>query len=263
MEHQGQLKEIFSECMRLPGTAVDADTLFIGGLANSLGRARLDSMLRSRLNISTPGVYTAKTFGELCHITGFDLPGDRIAQSESQRNSRQRPLLSARGTPLAVGVDIESVHAMPEATDYWEDEFYRQHFTQQEIAYSLLQLAPRQSFAAMWCAKEALRKADARWTEADWHLTEVAHGPTGKPALISQGETIPCSVSLSHTGDFAIAVVAMAENRVASASQPERASLPPSQAQPVLSPVLGKLSLMLSAAAIMVSLLTLGIVFFR
>jgi phosphopantetheinyl transferase (holo-ACP synthase) len=152
---------------------------------------------------------------------------------------------------------------MPKATDYWEDEFYRQHFTRQEIAYALLQLAPRESFAAMWCAKEALRKADARWAETDWHLTEVAHGPTGKPALISQGEAIPCSVSLSHTSDFAIAVVAMAESRMSAVSHPEQASLPPTQAQLALSPAPGKLSVMLSAAAILVSLLTLGIVFFR
>jgi phosphopantetheine--protein transferase-like protein len=204
-----KLQEIIAEFMKVPVDTVGASTALTGVLAGSLGRARLDAILRSRMGISNPGVYTIKTFGELCQLAGADISGVSPAAPEPQRNKLPKTLTGAFGRGVAIGIDMQSLDAMPEATDYWENEFYVQHYTRQEIAYALLQPNPRESLAAMWCAKEALRKADGRWLEVDWHRTEVAHTPTGEPMLMSGGETLPYSLSLSHTCGLAIAVVAM------------------------------------------------------
>lgn len=258
------LQEIVSELLKVPLETIDASTPFSGMLANSLGRARLDAALRSRMGIVNQGVYTVKTFGDLCLLAGAEVGAEVSGKADGASAVPSHPPRSAptgsSGAGFAVGVDIQSVAAMPEATDYWEAEFYRQHFTRQEIAYALLQPSPRESFAAMWCAKEALRKADDRWLETDWQLTEVVHTSTGKPTLISGEQTIPFTVSLSHTEGLAVAVVAMAAAPAAFAPQPR---LQPAAAQPTPVPTPDKLPIVLAGVAVLISLLAAGLAFFR
>jgi phosphopantetheine--protein transferase-like protein len=116
------------------------------------------------------------------------------------------PTVSYHGDGIAVGVDIQMITALPIVADCWEDEFYRRMFTSQEIAYALLQAQPRGSLAAIWCAKEALRKARGLLTHVDWSQIEVVHDPEGDPSLRLEGVPVGGSLSLSHTGEIAIAV---------------------------------------------------------
>lgn len=204
-----ELKAIVGELMKTDAVVLDESSALTGLLASSIGRARLDAKLRERLGVTNPAVYTVRSFGELCQALGVDGADDPTVATV-----RARPHLATKnltGAGVALGVDIQSVAALPEETDYWEGDFYRQHFTRQEIGYSLLQPSPRESFAAAWCAKEALRKADNRWVGVDWKLTEITHDAAGKPTMRSGEDAIACAVSLSHTEGFAIAVVAMAE----------------------------------------------------
>jgi phosphopantetheine--protein transferase-like protein len=179
-------------------------------LATSLGRARLDAALRSRFNFANQGVYTLKTFGELCQLSGVAVAGADSAVAPTGKIDVPT-LHGSHGDGVAIGIDLQSVDALPEANDFWESEFYRRHFTKQEIGYALLQAEPRESFASAWCAKEALRKADGRWLDVDWQQTELIHDSNGRPVLRSGETAIPYSLSLSHTNGFAIAAVAMAE----------------------------------------------------
>jgi phosphopantetheine--protein transferase-like protein len=225
-----------------------------GLLASSIGRARLDATLRARLGIMDPGVYSVRTFGELCVLLGSEGVGDSGVAAADSRPSFAAANFSGRG--IALGVDIQAVAALPEEADYWEGDFYQQHFTRQEIGYALLQPDPRESLAAAWCAKEALRKADSRWAGIDWKLTEITHDTEGRPALQSEGETIPCAVSLSHTNGFAIAVVAMTE-----ISPPTQRTISIAPEPVALLTAEGpggrpQLSIALSVAALLVSLVT-------
>ena len=258
MPETEKLQQVIAELLKVPADSVDASTVFTGALASSLGRARLDAMLRSRMGLSHPGVYTAKTFGELCHLVGADVAGVNPVALASSTNGFHKITTGLLGNGVAIGVDLQSVQALPDAVDYWEEEFYVQHYTRQEIAYALLQSNPRESFATMWCAKEALRKADARWLQVDWHRTEVAHESTGRPILRSAEETIPCSLSLSHADGYAIAVVAMAASTAR--SSPQSAPIPiQSDAAPALSlSKRSKLPLVLSCVALLISLLSLA-----
>jgi len=173
-------------------------------LGNSLGQARLDAALRSEYGIVNQSIYKVGTFGELCSVLGIDSSSETVAAAPE--SAAALPTI-ARGseTSFRVGVDVESVKAMPVVLDYWNDDFYKNTFTNQEIAYALLQTSTQASFAAMWCAKEALRKTDAELRQADWQRLEVVHDSNGKPNLMVDG--LACgALSLSHTDEIAIAI---------------------------------------------------------
>jgi phosphopantetheine--protein transferase-like protein len=99
-------------------------------------------------------------------------------------------------SPAGVGIDIEDVASIPHADDYREHDFFRDNFTQAEIAYCLAQPDVRASFCGTWAAKEALLKAGlnidqsnqlntieitrdrlSRPLYAGWHLS-ISHTPT-------------------------------------------------------------------------------------
>ena len=240
--------------MKVPAESLDASTVLGGVLSSSLGRARLDAALRSRLSFTDPAVYTVKTFGELCRVAGAVVSGAAASPAVATGIKSGFPPASSAGTATTIGVDIQSVANLPEAADYWETNFYQQHFTRQEIAYALLQSHPRESFAAAWCAKEALRKADNRWIGFDWQQIELTHDDAGKPGLAAGGGPIPCSVSLSHTEGIAVAVVAMHSSQAASPdTRPVMASSQTIPA-PAASPAPSKIPLVLSALAFLASL---------
>jgi len=263
MPETENLKAVVSELMQVPVEAVNASTLFSGLLATSLGRARLDAALRSRFGIANSGVYTVKTFGDLCRIVGTEVSEGNISGPTTSPNQIPSAIPGSNHSGMAVGVDIQSVDALPEAADYWEAEFYQQHFTRQEIAYALLQPNPRENFASAWCAKEALRKADGRWLDIDWQLTELTHTSSGAPMLNSGDQTIPCSVSLSHTAGLAVAVVAMATTEM-----PVPAKVPVSLSEPVAvqtsaSASRSSLPLILSVVALLIALIAAALAFHR
>lgn len=177
-----------------------------GLLGGSLGRARLDAALRSRYGISNSAAYKARTYSELCSLLGGG-PGDQTANDLPFASIP--PQASAEMSVMqdsAVGIDLERVDSIPQADDYWEDEFCKNIFTTREIAYALLQPSPRQSLAAMWCAKEAFRKAVPAYLGADWNRIEVSHADQGKPYIVVDEKTAKGTLSLTHVGDFALAV---------------------------------------------------------
>jgi phosphopantetheinyl transferase (holo-ACP synthase) len=103
------------------------------------------------------------------------------------------------------------VESLPVVGDYWNDAFYSASFTSAEIAYCLLQDQPLVHFAARWCAKEALRKCDPAYLQADLRTLEVQLNANGAPSLCAvvdgHSTPLPFAVSLSHTTHAAVAVV--------------------------------------------------------
>ncbi len=212
-----ELKEIVAAVARVDRERIHSATSLADILGGSLGRARLDAAVRTRLGISSPAIYRATTYGDLQVALGR---GDSPPVNDGNHRDLPSPVLSP-GNGIAVGIDIELIASLPTVADYWEDEFYRRMFTSQEIAYALLQPQPRASLAAAWCAKEALRKAHAHLTHVDSTRIQVVHDPEGKPSLELDSVSVPGALSLSHTEEIAIAAF------VASPSETPRADLVP------------------------------------
>jgi holo-[acyl-carrier protein] synthase len=120
---------------------------------------------------------------------------------------------------LTNGVDLIEISRISQAIDRHGERFLRRIFTSKELA--MVGDKPA-SLAARFAAKEAVAKAlgcgigDVRWTEI-----EVLRGPNNQPELHLHGNARQLanqlgyhtwSISLSHSIDFAIAMVtAMSE----------------------------------------------------
>jgi phosphopantetheine--protein transferase-like protein len=198
------LREIVAKLGRIDPRLLNSTTQLTGPLGSSLGRARLDAALRAQSGVSSPAIYTVATYGELCKVLGIG------SLSSAETTIDSQPMIAHLTIPcseryIRIGVDMESLEALPTTLDYWEDEFYKRTFTLQETAYALLQSSPKASFAAMWCAKEALRKAHSELAQVDWKMIEVIHAADGKPSFVIDGDPIGGALSMSHNDDIAFA----------------------------------------------------------
>jgi phosphopantetheine--protein transferase-like protein len=241
MTAEETLREIVSTLGKVDGAQLTAETRLTGALASSFGRARLDANVRSRLGINNPGIYSAATFGELCAVLGVESSTGGTAPAAAVPTALSpAPASSAEafktGGGIGIGVDVESVTAMPDVADYWEDDFYKTIFTSREIAYALLQNSPRASFAAMWCAKEAVHKTDASLARVDWRRLEVTHDTDGKPGIAVDGRRLDGALSLSHTDEIAFAAFVVAPV-VAPAPAPVAPAIPPPRQPAVVAQV--------------------------
>ena len=130
---------------------------------------------------------------------------------------------------VGTGVDLERVSAIERAIARHGERFLKRIFTASEIAYchGRAPLAPggagesprsAQSFTARFCAKEAFRKALGAPPGIRWVDIEVAKAPSGAPLLklharaaelLRVAGVTRCHLSLSHSGDYAIAHVVL------------------------------------------------------
>lgn len=120
---------------------------------------------------------------------------------------------------LRIGTDLVQISRIAESIEQFGEKFLRRLFTDGELAYANSS-PPVQAarLAARFAAKEATIKAlSLAETGLDWRQIEVLRMPSGhctlalhgvaKQAAASAGIT-ELSVSLSHEGDYATAVVA-------------------------------------------------------
>jgi holo-[acyl-carrier protein] synthase len=118
-----------------------------------------------------------------------------------------------------VGVDLVDVPAFAARFEGREDAL-AEVFTQDELAYCRRQRSPWAHLAARLAAKEAALKALRTGLAGTmrWRDIAVARDPAGAPRLVVTGcvgeeltrqRLAPSSVSLSHTGSLAVAVVVL------------------------------------------------------
>ena len=256
------LLEILATVSRKDRAQIQDSTPLDSLLVGSLGRAKLEAALRFRFGLSEPRVDKAATVSELCSFLGLESNGYHAASNGTAALVNEVAFEAQALTgDVQLGVDIESVADLPITADYWEDAFYKSTFAPSEIAYAMLQPSPRESFAAMWCAKEALRKAIGAFANIEWTRIEVAHDETGKPSLRVDGKPLGGALSLSHTRDYAVAVFNAHDERPASVPVPVITSpareqiVPPPQRSGRLIGAISLLSLLFSILALLVAVL--------
>lgn len=116
------------------------------------------------------------------------------------------------------GIDITPVHRIGEMVDRHGDHFLGRCFTAREVAYAGDSKRRNEHLAARFAAKEAALKAlGTGWRHGiAWTDIEVVSDPAGRPSLLVTGKAAEhasalgissWSVSLSHTGDLAVASV--------------------------------------------------------
>ncbi len=122
---------------------------------------------------------------------------------------------------LGIGTDIVEISRIWQDKVKWGDRFLTRVFTQREITYCNGKHSPAHHFAGKLAIKEATYKAlRLRWKSAfSWTWIEVLNDDWGVPVVRFRGdlETLARSkrgqalnVSVSHAGDFAVAVAVLA-----------------------------------------------------
>ena len=140
-----------------------------------------------------------------------------MASSAQRMGSCESHDTSSRGA-LRVGIDLVQLSRIRESLATFGDRFLRRIFTEGEIAYATAEPALTPSrLAARLAAKEATVKAlDLVERGVGWREIEVTRGPSGAPEIVlhgnaraaaEEGGAPALSVSLSHEGDYATAVV--------------------------------------------------------
>jgi holo-[acyl-carrier protein] synthase len=127
-------------------------------------------------------------------------------------------MMASPAQPLSVGIDLVQTSRVSESMAAFGDRFLRRIFTENEIAYATAApaLTPAR-LAGRLAAKEATVKAlDLSERGVGWREIEITRSPSGAPELVLHGNARAAadeagapalSVSISHEGDYATAVV--------------------------------------------------------
>lgn len=99
-----------------------------------------------------------------------------------------------------IGIDL--VHIPKFSEKIKDSALLNRLFTDQELGQAAGSV---EILAGMFAAKEAYFKAVRRVPE--WHAVEVIHAQGGAPQLRGEGVEGSVSVSISHDGEYVIAVV--------------------------------------------------------
>lgn len=111
---------------------------------------------------------------------------------------------------LSIGIDLEDINRIRRIMAEHAG-FAGRIFTPEERRYCEGRDDPAQHYTARFCAKEALIKALG--ARVPWLDMEVIHGKDGRPTIQVQGKAADIlngrsvSLSLSHSGGFALAVI--------------------------------------------------------
>ena len=160
-------------------------------------------------------------------------------------NGPQQADPTGEAEPLSMGIDIESIASLPKVADFRREEFYKQNFTPQEMAWCILQPEPYESFAGLFAVKEALIKADNSLMEKSFNQISIGRSTQGRP--LYPGFTI----SIAHSNGTAVAVAARATN----GTTPPALTLPTATTKTNAGRTIAWLALLLAAAALILSLL--------
>ncbi len=106
-----------------------------------------------------------------------------------------------------IGIDIVKISRIASVRDM--SAFLKRIFTDPEIEYIIGRKKwSIQTIAGMFAAKEAFFKAESGIVGFRWKDVEIVHGSDGAPTIKYKGKSSGCyHLSISHDGDYAIAVV--------------------------------------------------------
>lgn len=114
---------------------------------------------------------------------------------------------------VQVGIDIESIVRFKLGS---ESNFLNETFSEDELSYANESGCPEKHLCGFFCAKEAFLKASMKQNIKHRDIV-VLHDKTGRPSLKLSNEVTwdrkcKISLSISHSGEYATAVVIISRN---------------------------------------------------
>ncbi|MDZ7288704.1 MAG: holo-ACP synthase [candidate division KSB1 bacterium] len=119
-----------------------------------------------------------------------------------------------------IGIDLIEIARVEATLARWHDRFVQRVFTPEEIAWCTARADRAAAFAVRFAAKEAFAKALGTGIHKNfsWKDFAISNQSNGRPQavvssrLAGQLSGIKIHVSLSHSDDYATAVVVLEEN---------------------------------------------------
>jgi phosphopantetheine--protein transferase-like protein len=148
--------------------------------------------LLNRINGTEPEVQPAQT-------SAIEIQPVQTSAQVIQPVQMSFPVIGTN-SDLEIGIDIESISNFPVVNDYREDPFYKINFTPKEISYCILKASPIESFAGLFCIKEAICKTNENFRKIPFNQIEITHTVAGKPEFKGY------ALSVSHTKEVATGV---------------------------------------------------------
>jgi phosphopantetheine--protein transferase-like protein len=246
-----KLKEIIAVYLKTTASAIDVNTLINRqAVSSSIILHRMYGELENE-GFIVENYTDINSFGELLK---------KLSNAESSllvHTSDTFPIISnfdqmhsnASSNP-GVGIDLENISAFPECYDFREDEFYRNNFSSEEIAYCIIKKNPITSFAGLFSVKEAIVKADNNYSGRSFKEIVISHDSSGKPIHAD------FLISISHTENIVVGI-ALSKKKYNHSTFTNFGAIVNQNELPKKSPVL-----LISLAALIISVISLLIALF-
>jgi len=139
------------------------------------------------------------TFGDLQHrLTGKgEFSKTEVVSTSSNSDSLDNIVIGGN-----IGIDMESAENLPDTSDYYSHQFYKDNFSEREIGYCSSQTNPKKSFSGRFAAKEAIVKADNIYINKPFFEIEIQISECGRPLF--QGFNL--SISHVHLGQNQLSI---------------------------------------------------------
>ena len=183
-------------------------------LQSSVKIHRLRSALKAT-GVNPSSWENINTFGDL-NGTKFDSEptSTQISISSDLHHHTESP-----SNKIAIGIDIESEKSIPDTSDYFEDQFFKDNFSGKEISYCSRAANPKACFAGRFAAKEAIFKATKGDCGKDFSKIEIDVLADGSPT------NNLCSLSISHLNEIELSIAVAIPSKVESVSLNESSSV--------------------------------------
>jgi len=231
MNNTDKIRNVVARFFNVPESEVTEAFVFPADrMAGSVARSALAAALKRMAGAEPPSVWKANTYAELIGSASGNNGGDdrpttlaAVVPKEFLTDSGA----AKGGSASLVGIDIEHTINLPPTGDPWSEPFFRENFTDAEIAYCIRQPHPRLSFCGLWCAKEAAIKSGPPFSALKPGQIEIVHDERGCPSLRVVASNphilqVGCTISISHSDSTAVAVCLQNSHPpVAANSKPE------------------------------------------
>lgn len=202
-----QPKEIISQFLQVDANSITANTLINRqALKSSIFLHRMYGKL-ANAGFVVADYSNINSFGELLETLEGKSQNSKVEEHQFNNLTNQQSANTQYPIPnTQIGIDIEHIDSLPKTNDFRNEGFYTDNFSENEIAYCILQPDAYASFAGLFAAKEAIVKANNQFKNTKFNKLVITHNAQGKPAF--EG----VNISISHTNDSAVAVAVVIES---------------------------------------------------
>src|SRR5579872_3023182 len=130
-----KVRAIIADFIRIPPQQItDATPIGRSAVGSSILVHRMFARLAAE-GLTVANYNTVRVFGD---VWPSATNPQSTTTSPQPAAASPRPAPAAINNSAGIGLDIESIDALPKTNDFRTDEFYKQNFTPREMAYCIL-----------------------------------------------------------------------------------------------------------------------------